>query len=146
MYLVCLKLTPVQELCIVCVDITQPFFFFFAQRDMRDMRAARAPHSQYALAAVAAPCSIPVLSRFALIVAFTPGLRRPTPISCAYWPNEFLYQFGVQSVQPFGRQCWIGGALRSRRLRRPVPSLYSRASRSFSRGTAAPPGLRTPTP
>jgi hypothetical protein len=31
--------------------------------------AARAPHSNFALAAVAAPCSIPVLSRFALVLA-----------------------------------------------------------------------------
>jgi hypothetical protein len=33
--------------------------------------------------------------------------RTPTPITCTHCPNRFLYQFGVQSVKPFGRQCWM---------------------------------------
>jgi hypothetical protein len=92
------------------------------------MRAARAQRSYFALAAVATPSSIPVLSRVALVLALraragrlhrpdcalraTRAMRTQTPITCAPFPNEFLYQFGVQSVQTLGRQCWIGGAVR----------------------------------
>jgi hypothetical protein len=42
------------------------------------MRASRVPHSNFALAAVAVPCSISVLSRFALAVCASPSAR------CAY--------------------------------------------------------------
>jgi hypothetical protein len=112
---------------------------FFWLRATRDMRAARAPHSNFALAAVAAPCSIPVLSRFALVLALRARCRalravtrsarargggpppwargarcaHASPITCAHCPNGFLYQFGVQSVQPIGRQCGICGAART---------------------------------
>jgi hypothetical protein len=76
--------------------------------------ALRAPH--IALAAAASPCSIHVLSRFALVLSLARDdcaaiiaraaltMCTPTPITCADCPNECLYQFGSRSVQPFGRQ------------------------------------------
>jgi hypothetical protein len=83
----------------VCMRIRNYFFF-----------AARSPHSNFALAAVAAPCCIPVLSLSALSrdarsrgSAAPPRLRAartPTPITCAHCSNGFLYQFGVQSRSP----------------------------------------------
>jgi hypothetical protein len=33
--------------------------------------------------------------------------RTPTQITCADCPNEYLYQFGSRSGQPYGRQRWI---------------------------------------
>jgi hypothetical protein len=103
------------------------FFPLFLLRATCDMRFARA--SNFALAAVAAPCSIPVLSRFALILALRarsrasrsrgtaapPRLRAtrpPTPIPCTHCPNEYLCQCGSRSVQSFGRLCWICGVHR----------------------------------
>jgi hypothetical protein len=61
----------------VCLRIRNYFVLFCA---MRDMRAAHAPHSNFALAAVAAPCSIPELTCFALVFALRARagrLRRP---------------------------------------------------------------------
>jgi hypothetical protein len=125
------------------------------------MRARMLPHTvclrfRFALAAAAPPCSIHVLSRFALVLplrACAGWLRRPdfalctqtpTPVTCVDCPNECSYQFGSRSVTPFGCQCWICSA--ARMFCRHVQFMYSRNSRSFSRfalaRTAAPPRLR----
>jgi hypothetical protein len=52
------------------------------------------------------PCTL------ALRACSRAGRLHADPKSCAHFPNEFLYQFGIQSVQTFGRQCWIGGDVR----------------------------------
>jgi hypothetical protein len=72
--------------------------------------------SAIALAEAAPPCFIHVFSRFALVLPHRAcagrlhrGTAAPPPlrITSADCPNECLYQFGSQSVQPFGRQRWI---------------------------------------
>jgi hypothetical protein len=102
----------------VCLRIRNYFVLLCATRDMR---AARDPHSNFALAAVAAPCSIPVHSRVALVLALRaragrlcrPDCAHADPITCAHCPNGFLYQFGGQSVQPVWRLGGMCGAART---------------------------------
>jgi hypothetical protein len=92
------------------------FFFFFDPCSticaLRATRAARAKHLRIALVAAAPPCSIHVLSRFALVLPLR-AMPTPTPITCADCPNECLYQLGSHSVQPCGRQRWICSAGRT---------------------------------
>jgi hypothetical protein len=77
----------------------------YARCAMRDMRAA---HSRFALAEAAPPCSIHVLRACSPASRLRgTAARTPTPITCADCPNEYLYQYGSRSVQPFGRQRWI---------------------------------------
>jgi hypothetical protein len=100
----------------VCLRIRNYFVLLCATRDMR---AARAPHPNFELGAVSAPFYIPVLSRFALVLGGAAPRARcahADPITCAHCPNGFLYQFGVQSVQPVRRQCGMCEAARSARI------------------------------
>jgi hypothetical protein len=64
----------------VCLRIRN---YFVLLCDTRDMRAARAPHSNFALAAAAARCSIPVLSRFARVLALRARAGRLFRPDCA---------------------------------------------------------------
>jgi hypothetical protein len=97
------------------IHVLSETFFLFLLHAPRYARCARRT-----LVVAAPPCSIHVLSRFALVLPLRacagrllrPGCalratRTPTPITCADCPNEYLYQFGSISVQSFGRQRWI---------------------------------------
>jgi hypothetical protein len=60
------------------------------------IRAACAAHSQYMLSSAAPPCSIHVLTRFALVLPLR--ACTPTPVTCTDCPNECLYQFQSRSA------------------------------------------------
>jgi hypothetical protein len=78
-------------------------------------------HARGSSCALFHPCTLALHARSRAPRSFSRGsaapprlraaraLLAPTPIMCAHCPNEFLFQFGVQSVQPFGRQCCMYG-------------------------------------
>jgi hypothetical protein len=113
----------------VCLRLRN-FVIFFAPRHA--LRALSAPHTRtsrlrrpvpslYSRARSHAPLSRGTAAPPRLRAAR--ATRTQTPITCAHFPNEFLYQFGVQSVQTFGRQCWIVGDVR----------MFARAARASMR-------------
>jgi hypothetical protein len=80
-----------------------------------DMRAARAAHSRIALAAAAPPCSIHILSRFALVLPLRAcagrlrrhtcalrAMRTPTPITCADSPMSVCTNLGLDQSSRLG--------------------------------------------
>jgi hypothetical protein len=97
--------------------------FCFAPRYARYARAPPLNIALAAVAAVAAPCSIPVLSRFALVLALRaragrlPRLRdaHADPITCAHAPMSFCINLGFNRSSPSGANA--GGVVLSARLR-----------------------------
>jgi hypothetical protein len=99
----------------VCLRL-RTFYFYFA------LRYACAEHSTLALRPCPVPpCSIPVLSGFALF--FT--LRRPDCMLCK-WARATLPPTALTYAQPFRRLCWICGAGRT----------FARAGRASMRALA----------
>jgi hypothetical protein len=94
---------------------------------------SRASHSFSRSALERDGCNDPI-ARCACVARATRATHTQTPITSAHFPIEFLYQFGVQSVQTFGRQCWIGGAVR----------MFARAARPSMRTRDRRPPLILP--